>query len=293
MYKILFSSVVLALAVSGCSSMNHGSTGASGVGQTTTSAAMGAMPGMTHDSSTSAGDGMAGMNHGTPAEGLRVQIVTSPTKAGIEQALSFKVVDSSGGIVNQYEIEQTKELHLVIVRSDLSGYQHLHPARDNLGVWSIPLTLAKGGVFRVVADFVPVMGGMAMGRTAVVTDLSIVPSAADTPLPAESASAAVDGYLVELVGNLGGVKDAPLDFVVTGPDGKPVKLEPYLGSFGHLVAFAKADLTYTHIHPESANAASGTLKFVGHTKTTGVHRLFLQFAAAGKVHTAEFTASAA
>jgi hypothetical protein len=66
-------------------------------------------------------------------------------------------------------------------------------------------------------------------------------------------------------------------------------LEPYLGAFGHLVAFAASDLAYTHIHPSSARESHGVVTFTGHVAAPGLHRLFLQFSAAGKVHTAEFT----
>lgn len=63
---------------------------------------------------------------------------------------------------------------------------------------------------------------------------------------------------------------------------------PYLGAYGHLVAMAASDLAYTHIHPNSADQASGTMQFIGQV-SAGLHRLFLQFQTAGVVHTAEFT----
>ena len=45
--------------------------------------------------------------------------------------------------------------------------------------------------------------------------------------------------------------------------GKAVVLEPYLGAYGHLVAFAQADLAYTHIHPNTADQNNGMLTFLG------------------------------
>jgi len=36
-------------------------------------------------------------------------------------------------------------MHLIVVRRDLTGYQHLHPTRDPQGTWSVPLALAAAG----------------------------------------------------------------------------------------------------------------------------------------------------
>ena len=212
--------------------------------------------------------------------------------AGQPADLSFKVVAADGSVVNAYAVEQTKELHLVLVRSDLSGYQHIHPARATDGTWSIPVTFAKGGKYRMVADFVPVIGGTATGRTAVTTDLMVTGASTDTPLPAVATATTVDGYSVTLAGDLTSSAETELAFTVTGAKGTPVVLEPYLGAFGHLVAFAKTDLAYTHIHPSSADKNGGTLVFLGEVSAPGVHRLFMQFAAGGTVHTAEFTINA-
>ncbi|MEK8109242.1 hypothetical protein NKG94_40115 [Micromonospora sp. M12] len=36
-------------------------------------------------------------------------------------------------------------MHLIVVRRDLTGYQHLHPTMAKDGTWSVPLTLAQPG----------------------------------------------------------------------------------------------------------------------------------------------------
>jgi hypothetical protein len=81
-----------------------------------------------------------------------------------------------------------------------------------------------------------------------------------------------------------------LTFNVVDGVGAPVKLEPYLGAFGHLVAFfAQSDLAYTHIHPNSADEAKGMLTFEGQVAAPGPHRLFMQFSTGGQVQLVEFT----
>ena len=114
----------------------------------------------------------------------------------------------------------------------------------------------------------------------------------DTPLPAAAANTTVDGYVVTIAGDLSASAESLLTFTVTNASGEATVLEPYLGAYGHLVAFAQSDLAYTHIHPTSADETMGTLTFVGQVAARGPHRLFMQFAAGGSVHTAEFTIDA-
>ena len=48
--------------------------------------------------------------------------------AGCAATWRFRIVDCNGEAVRDFEPEQTKKLHLIVVRTDLTGYEHLHPA---------------------------------------------------------------------------------------------------------------------------------------------------------------------
>lgn len=310
----LFGAFTLAstLLIAACGSTNVTPPAATAAPATTTDAMPTSMPAtgspmpmhssMPMDSSMPAGtnpmasDTMStdamGMSDAAPAKGLTLQLMTSTFASGQQAEVSFKVVGSDGSTVKDYHVEQTKELHLVLVRSDLTGYQHIHPTRASDGTWSIPVTFAKGGTYRMVADFVPVINGSATGRTAITTDLIVTGPGSDTALPPAAKSAVVDGYTVTIAGSLSSSVESTLTFAVTGSAGKPTVLGPYLGAFGHLVAFAQSDLAYTHIHPNTADENMGSLTFLGQVAAPGLHRLFMQFAAAGTVHTAEFTINA-
>ena len=51
-----------------------------------------------------------------------------------------------------YDVEHEKDLHLIVVRRDLTGFQHVHPLLDRTtGTWSVDVRLTPG-VWRVVAD---------------------------------------------------------------------------------------------------------------------------------------------
>ena len=232
------------------------------------------------------------MGHGAPATGLALRVLATSASVGSPTDLSFIIDGADGRPITSYEVEQTKKLHLVVVRSDLSNYQHIHPTMAGDGTWSIPATFAVGGTYRLVADFTPVIDAMPAGRTSLTADLTVDGAGSDTALPDPASTTSVDGYTVAIAGRLTSGTTSGLTFTITDGAGRPVTLEPYLGAYGHLVAFAQADLAYTHIHPASADRAGGVVMFEGVVAAPGRHRLFMQFATAGTVHTAEFTIDA-
>jgi hypothetical protein len=203
---------------------------------------------------------------------------------------SFTIAGPDGKPLTSYTASHTKELHLIVVRRDLSTFAHLHPTRDANGTWSTSFTLPAAGDYRVLADFIP-----AGTDSPVVlgTDLSVGGSFRPTPLPPASTTSSVDGYDVTLSGDATAGADSDLTFTVTRA-GQPVTdLQPYLGAFGHLVALRAGDLGYLHTHP-AADASSDTaggpqIGFATEFPSPGSFRLFVQFQTAGQVHTAAFT----
>jgi hypothetical protein len=184
--------------------------------------------------------------------------------------LRFRIADRAGRTVRDFDVEHTKRMHLIVVRRDMTGFQHLHPRQDADGSWSVPLTLREPGAYRVFADFS--VGG-APGTLA--TDLAVDGDVRTTPLPAPATSVRTDGLEVTM--------GAGLRFTVTR-GGRPVRLEDYLGAKGHLVALREGDLAFLHVHPDARS-----LRFEATFPTAGRYRLFLQFQVDGRVHTAAFT----
>ena len=196
--------------------------------------------------------------------------------------------------MNEYTKEHDKELHLIVVRRDLSGYQHLHPTRDAEGVWSTTTDLSVPGTYRILADFTPTASGdgLTLGL-----DLQVPGEQRATPLPAPSRTAEIDGYTVTLTGDLVPGSSSALTPSVA-KDGRPVtNLEPYLGAYGHLVALRSGDVAYLHVHPEGepgdgTTTAGPTIEFAASVPSAGTYRLYLDFLHDGVVRTAEFTATA-
>jgi hypothetical protein len=212
--------------------------------------------------------------------------IPRPFTAGGTATWRFMLTDCKGNALHDFEPENGKRLHLIVVRSDLTGYQHLHPTLADDGTWSVRLATPRAGRYRAIADFV------VDGRRYVVgTTLTVPGTSADAPIPEPSLRASADGYDVELQrpAQLVAGAEAQLTFRVTRR-GRPVRdLQPYLGGYGHLVALHAPDLAYSHVHPNGTDRAGGAITFDTELHVRGRYRLFVQFRTHGRVHTAAFT----
>jgi hypothetical protein len=215
---------------------------------------------------------------------------TDPALApGTAEPFSFRITGPDGAPVTAFDVEHDKRMHLIVVRRDTTGFQHLHPEMAADGTWSVPLTVPAGGSYRAFADFAPSGGA----PTTLGVDLA-APGDFAPATHVESRTARVDGYTVELTGDLVPGKASPVTLTVSR-DGRPVTdLQPYLGAYGHLVALREGDLAYLHVHPDGtpgdgATPAGPQVEFVAEVPSTGTYRLFLDFRHADVVRTAEFT----
>jgi hypothetical protein len=204
------------------------------------------------------------------------------------QDFRFVITGADRKPVTTFAVVHDRPLHFILVRRDLSGYQHLHPTMAPDGTWSVRVNLPQPGLWRAYADFTAI--GAAGAQTAMVlgTDITVAGAYQPTPLPAAERQATVDGYTVTYEGTPQIGATSPLLFRVF-QDGRPVtRLEPYLGSFGHLVTVRELDLAYVHTHPET-QLSGGAVKFWATAPSTGTYRMFFDFQVDGKVHTAPFT----
>ncbi|MFB9905427.1 hypothetical protein [Allokutzneria oryzae] len=208
---------------------------------------------------------------------------------GTTETFSFRILGPDGKPVTRFDVEHEKRLHLIVIRRDTAEFQHVHPELDPDGTWRVPLTLPRGGSYRAFADFTPT-GGKSL-------TLGVDLSAAGDYQPntyQPSRLSTVDGYQVRLDGDLVPGRSSKLTLTVSSDGREITNLEPYLGSYGHLVALRSGDLAYLHVHPDGApgdgkTAAGPKITFFAEVPTAGSYRLFLDFQHGGQVRTAEFT----
>ena len=156
-----------------------------------------------------------------------------------------------GQPVTAYDEAHERDLHLIAVRRDLTGFQHVHPTLDPAsGLWTTTLALEPGS-WRVLADFVPAGGE----QVVLGADLVAEGTGTSEPLGEDVLGASVDGYEVILETTpVAGEETAAVATV--HKDGVPVTdLDPYLGELGHLVVLRDGDLAYVHGHPDERRPA--------------------------------------
>jgi hypothetical protein len=212
--------------------------------------------------------------------GLTLELARTAAPRGRRFDLAFRIVDRRGQTVRDFDVEHTKRMHFIVVRRDMTGFQHLHPTENADGTWSVPVTLPEAGSYRVFADF-----SVDDKPYTLADDLTVDGSVRSHGLPSPVRSVDADGLRVSLTeGATTAGAESELAFTVSR-DGTPVAVQDYLGAKGHLVALRQGDLAFLHVHPDE-----NSLRFMATFPTAGEYRLFLQFKTDdGRLHTAAFT----
>jgi hypothetical protein len=218
--------------------------------------------------------------------GMTLALRQTELVRGQRSTLRFQIVDDAGAPVRDFEVEHEKRMHLIVVRRDFTGFQHLHPAMRADGTWMASLTVDEPGSYRAYADF-----ERSGTNHTLAADFGVDGPVNWQALPAANPTARTEsGYDVRLdADSVRAGREAELRFTVTR-NGRPVTVEPYLGARGHLVALRQGDGAYLHVHPlDKQVAGSGPVQFASEFPTAGRYRLFLQFQVGERVHTAAFT----
>jgi hypothetical protein len=188
-------------------------------------------------------------------------------------ALALHVNGPDGRRVIDYTEAHGSKLHVVLIRPDLSGFQHVHPDIATDG--SFVIAIDRPGKWHIVIDAQPA------GATAPI----VLATNVDDEVPVDKVALPAPNDYVK-IGDLAVARQG-LDFTVTAGDGSPAAgLEPYLGQAAHLFAIRQGDLAYTRLPP--IDGMSSMLMFNG-TLPSGTYRLFLQFGYRGEVLTVPFT----
>ena len=165
--------------------------------------------------------------------------------------MSFRIQRCDGSTVRNYIVEQTKKLHLYVVRSDLAVFRHLHPTMATDGTWSASVTLSEGGDYRVVAEFVARDEGsggdfIMLGTTKAAPGAwqrQTVPDGRQER-DGDDGTVAISAGGTVAVGNNG-----RLELAISDTSGRPVELGNYLDTSAHVTGFQTETATAVHMHP--------------------------------------------
>jgi hypothetical protein len=187
--------------------------------------------------------------------------------------VGFRIDGPDGQPVTEYTEAHGALLHAVLIRPDLSGFQHVHPTIGADGTFEVDP--GAPGQWRIIFETTPASTDSPIVLS---TNLDDETAVAAVPLPA-----AADEVTIEVQGDTIAVTRSGTNFIVDAPQ----PLEPYLGQQAHLIAIRNGDLAYTHIHP--GDPMTGMLMFSSAITEPGTYRMFLQFGYRGEVVTAAFT----
>ncbi len=237
-------------------------------------------------------DDHAGSEHVAKLAGSRIDVKgKSDLKTG-DVELSFKLYGEDGHAFgpNDLKIRHEKKLHLLLIRDDMTRFQHLHPEYTN-GSWTVKTAIPDQGKYQMYADVAPIEEVPSVLRV----PLTIGGDTQNTQVPVPNADwSAQDGeYTAKLT------IDQPLKtketkqwaFVVT-QNGKPVtNLKPYLAAYGHVVELRHTDPDdFFHVHPVTENQPTdGKVIFEGAFPVKGRYTLYTQFNVNGSIKTFPIT----
>lgn len=215
-----------------------------------------------------------------------VEMRVSPRRLRVGEPvdLRFRVLDPvKRQPVAKLEVMHEKLFHLFVISQDLAYFAHEHPEPQPDGSLTFRTTLPKPGAYRLVCDFFP-----AGGTPQMVTKTLVMPGAPFRPavLPPDMSARQVGGVEFRLATEpaepIAGKKTF-LFFELAGL----TKLEPFLGSWAHML-LASADLVdLVHLHPVIAEGGP-KMQFNVIFPRAGVHRVWIQIQNAGQVLTAAF-----
>lgn len=202
------------------------------------------------------------------------------------------VQDAKGEAIADFEAFQEKLMHLIVVSNDLKEFQHLHPAYQENGRFTVEANFPQSGNFTLFADYKPA------GNDEQVSVLQVaVPGAAPD-------AEAISFDRIRRIGNtqatlelsqppLSAGQEVTVTFnlkdVVTSQ--AVTDLQPYLGEAGHLVilrhssSLTKAD--YIHAHALQ-NTSEGQVSFVTAFPEPGSYKLWGQFDRNGEIIVVDF-----
>ncbi|HEY7684555.1 MAG TPA: hypothetical protein VH833_00485 [Gemmatimonadales bacterium] len=207
-----------------------------------------------------------------------MQVTTTVAEQNSASTLRIAITDSEW-LGRQYSPlipDHGKLMHLFLVRQDLGTLAHLHPLMRDSSTFEAALPPLAPGNYRLYADVVH-----ESGFTQTLLDSVTIPAAVTRWRPSDpddswwsspQSSAVSSQQTVQLEDGAAMVwvrdsttlfagRDVELKFAVTGRDGRPAALEPYMGMMSHAVVTREDGSVFVHLHPAGTIAMASQLVY--------------------------------
>ena len=238
--------------------------------------------------------------------GVHAEILSPPhIEPGEPVRLTYHLTAGQGRPLTDLTLSHEQWIHLVMMRDDLTGFQHVHPQpTGTAGEFVVDVTFPAPGLYTLNSE---------LRRRGSVRDIAFrqVVDVEGTPEPVslteDRAAKTVDGIRVALQGAAQVGEPSELAFVFSDPQsGEPVtNLKPYLSAAGHVIVASQGLYRIDHTHGEAEDASGGMLwplpgtnlgpqiKLHYRFPAPGLYKVWGQFQTAdGRVLTADFVVRA-
>jgi len=217
------------------------------------------------------GEESGGMKARTDSTKLAFSSEPSALPVGKAATWTLKISDAkTGAPVSDFAVVHDKLMHLIVVRKDLSWFNHIHPSYKGNGAFVVTTALPTASEYKLYADYTPKAGGNEVaqhefatgGNPSAPVAVSLVPdkmqgmwmtkkvTAHPEGEPNAKGGATYEVALMPMPMPLLAGQDSMLHFQVRDAKGKPIKdLQPYLGAMGHCVILSSDTKSYLHSHP--------------------------------------------
>lgn len=232
------------------------------------------------NNSTVVSNDHAGGEHIAKLAGSRVDVKGKNNLKTGDVKLSFTLYGEDGHAFGPNDLitMHEKKLHLLLVRDDMTRFQHLHPEYVK-GSWAVSTNIPDQGNYQLYVDIAPIEEDPSVLRVPLtITGETQNPQA---PEPNADWSAQDGAYTAKLM------IDQPLKtketkqwtFAITKAGQPVVNIKPYLGAFGHVVELRHTDPDdFYHVHPVTEiQPQDGNVVFEGTFPTKGRYTLYAQF----------------
>ena len=211
----------------------------------------------------------------------RVRLTVEPRRALPGQPLRI-VLRIEGN--PKLQLMHERLFHLFVIGPGLEHFAHEHPRLEPDGSFVLETRLPTPGEYRLLCDFYPERGTPQM-----VAKTLILPG---TPPPARAlapnlAPQQLNSLTVAIASEPTAAVAAERTRLLFSLDPFS-KLEPFLGSWGHMLIASADRQDLIHTHPFLAYPERGHLQFNVIFPRPGLHRVWLQVQRAGQVLTAQF-----
>ncbi|MBV9596432.1 MAG: hypothetical protein JOZ87_06180 [Chloroflexi bacterium] len=239
-------------------------------------------------------------------DGVQADLVVPDTiRPGEPAHMVYHLSTSDGKPLTDLTPSHEEWIHLVTIRDDLTGFQHLHPQPTGTpGELAVDVIFPAPGRYAINSEF---RRRGAMHDIVFRQYVDVVGTPVLAGLDEDRTSKVIDGVRVDLVGSA--MVGAPSEFHFIFSDaatGQPITdLKPYLSAAGHVIVASQGLYTIEHGHAEAEDASGAEIwplpgatfgpemSFYHTFGAPGLYRLWGQFQTSdGRLISADFVVRA-